>query len=140
MKRVGCLGRSTLLFDVFAREDYVPRNRMCPTMPSARLIGSWRGPKSFKSCHRRSLPRRTAGFDWLRPVITPHDGLIRPDHPMIRAIIERTQSASSLQYAPAQPTWICVALRTALEVHPNSGVDPLVLDAPAFGRFCSSDS
>ena len=126
------LGRSTLLLQVAAREDYVPRNHV-PTHAFSETDRLMARPKEFQD-----LPQAVAAancwFDWLRPEITPHDGLIRPDHPMVRAILEGTHSASSLRMLLRNP--LGFVWRYALRWKaPESGVDPLVLDALAFGDF-----
>ena len=73
-------------------------------------------------------------FDWLRPEITPHDGAVRPDHPVIRAILERTQSASSLRMLLRNP--LGFVWHYGLGWHaPESGADPLTLDALAKGNL-----
>src|SRR3546814_17666936 len=49
----------------------------------------------------RALPQAVTAAgcwrDWRREELTPHDGLVRADHPVLRSILERTQSASSLR-------------------------------------------
>ena len=49
----------------------------------------------------RAMPQAVAAHgcwrDWRREEITPHDGLVRADHPALLAILDRTQSASSLR-------------------------------------------
>ena len=95
------LGRSTLLLGVEADEAYLPRNRVAAHVISEtdRLMAR---PAEF-----RTLPQAVAAsdcwFDWLRAEITPHDGAVRPDHPLIHAILDRTQSASSLRMLLRNP-------------------------------------
>ena len=126
------LGRSTLLHQVPADETYVPRNRVAAHAFSEtdRLMAR---PTEF-----RTLPQARAAsdcwFDWLRAEITPHDGAVRPDHPLIQAILERTQSASSLRMLLRNPfgfVWhYGLGWRT-----PESGDDPLMLDPLAMGNL-----
>ena len=132
MRRGRLLGRSTLLLHVLAREDYVPRNRV-PQHAFSETDRLMARPEEFR-CLPQAVAASNCWFDWLRPEITPHDGLIRPDHPVIRTILERTQSARSL----------CMMLRNPLGfvwrygLHwdaPESGDDPLVLDALAMGNL-----
>ncbi len=124
------LGRSTLLLQVEAPETYVPRNRV-PAHAFSETDRLTARPDEF-----RRLPQAVAAsdcwFDWLRAEITPHDGVVRPDHPVIRAILERTQSASSLRMLLRNP--LGFVWRYGLRWRaPESGEDPLVLDALAMG-------
>jgi hypothetical protein len=123
------LGRSTLL-QGHADEIYLPRNRIPEHAfrETDRLLAR---PQEFQI-----LPQAAAAAgcwrDWMRQDITPHDGLIRPDHPVIRAILDRTQSASSLRQLLRNP--IGFVWRYGLRwTAPESGEDPLVLDALAMG-------
>ena len=126
------LGRSTLLLQVEALEAYVPRNRV-PAHAFSETDRLTARPDEF-----RHLPQAVAAsdcwFDWLRAEITPHDGPVRPDHPVIRAILERTQSASSLRMLLRNP--LGFVWRYGLRWRaPESGDDPLVLDALAMGEI-----
>ena len=126
------LGRSTLLLGVEADEAYLPRNRVAAHALSEtdRLMAR---PEEF-----RTLPQARAAsgcwFDWLRAEITPHDGAIRPDHPVIRAILERTQSASSLRMLLRNPLGFVWHYGLGWRA-PESGDDPLMLDPLAMGNL-----
>ena len=126
------LGRSTLLLQVQADETYLPRNRV-PAHAFSETDRLMARPADFAA-----LPQARAAsdcwFDWLRAEITPHDGAVRPDHPVIRAILERTQSARSL----------CMLLRNPLGFvwhyglgwrGPESGENPLTLNVLAMGNL-----
>ena len=106
------LGRSTLLLQVEADDAYVPRNRV-PAHAFSETDRLTARPEEF-----RRLPQAAAAsecwFDWLGAEITPHDGAVRPDHPVIRAILERTQSASSLRMLLRNPLGFRMALRARL--------------------------
>ena len=122
------LGRSTLLPQ--ADETYVPRHRV-PTHAFSETDRLMARPHEF-----RRLPQAVAASncwsDWLSKEITPHDGVVRPDHPVIQAILERTQSASSLRLLLRNP--LGFVWRYGLGWHaPESGEDPLVLDPSAMG-------
>ena len=86
----------------------------------------------------RTLPQARAAsdcwFDWLRAEITPHDGAVRPDHPLIHAILERTQSASSLRMLLRNPLGFVWHYGLGWRA-PESGDDPLTLDALAMGNL-----
>lgn len=124
------LGRSALLLQVDADEAYVPRNRM-PTHAFSETDRLTARPDEF-----RRLPQAVAAsdcwFDWLRAEITPHDGAVRPDHPVIRAILKRTQSASSLRMLLRNPLGFVWRYGLGWRA-PESGEDPLVLDSLAMG-------
>lgn len=72
--------------------------------------------------------------NWSREDLTPHDGMVRPDHPAIIAALARIQSASSLALLlrnPAGFTW-----RYALGVRePDAAQASIVLPAPDFGTL-----
>ena len=126
------LGRSTLLLGVEADEAYLPRNRVAAHAFSEtdRLMAR---PAEF-----RALPQATAAsdcwFDWLRAEITPHDGAVQADHPLIHAILERTQSASSLRMLLRNPLGFVWHYGLGWRA-PESGEDPLTLDAVAMGNL-----
>ena len=124
------LGRSTLLLQIEAPETYVPRNRV-PGHAFSETDRLTARPDEF-----RRVPQAVAAsdcwFDWLREEITPHDGVIRPDHPVIRAILERTQSASSLRMLLRNPLGFVWRYGLGWRA-PESGEDPLVLDSLAMG-------
>ena len=126
------LGRSTLLLQVQVKEDYLPRNRV-PAQAFSETDRLMARRDEF-----RALPQAVAAsgcwFDWLRAEITPHDGAVRPDHPVIRAILDRTQSASSLRMLLRNPLGFVWRYGLRWDA-PESGDDPLVLDALAMGNL-----
>lgn len=70
--------------------------------------------------------------DWRQAEITPHDGLVRADHPLVLAILGRTQSASSLRRLLRNPlSFVWVYAFGWRE--PQSSAEPLVLDALGIG-------
>ena len=125
------LGRSTLL-QGHVDEIYLPRNRI-PEHAFSETDRLLARPQEFQT-----LPQASAAAscwrDWMRQEITPHDGLIRSDHPVIRAILDRTQSARSLQQLLQNP--IGFVWRYGVKwAAPENGKDPLVLDALAMGHL-----
>jgi hypothetical protein len=125
------LGRSTLLRgytdEIYLRRNGVPGHAFSET---DRLMAR---PQEF----RRS-PQAIAALacwrDWFREEITPHDGLVRPDHPVLRAILDRTQSATSLRQLLRNPLGFVWQYGLRWRA-PESGDDPLVLDALAMGEL-----
>jgi hypothetical protein len=70
----------------------------------------------------------------LRGELTPHDGLVRADHPALLAALSRTQSASSLSLLVRNP--LGFAWRYALGLkEPDIAVTPIVLPPPDFGTL-----
>ncbi len=125
------LGRSMLLRNR-PQEDYLGRNRI----PAQALSETDR--LTARAEDFQVLPQAQAANacwrNWHLEALTPHDGLIGPNHPVIRAILERTQSASSLRRLLRNPLgfvwryglgWRC----------PETGEEPLVLDALTTGNL-----
>lgn len=74
----------------------------------------------------------TCWRNWHHKEITPHDGLVRADHPLLLAILDRTQSASSLRLLLRSPLGFVWRYAMRLRMS-ESGTDPLVLDALGMG-------
>ena len=126
------LGRSALLLQGERAEIYLRRND-APDHACSETDRLMARPKEF-----RTMPQAVAAYgcwrDWLRNEITPHDGLVRADHPVLRAILDRTQSASSLRLMLRNP--LGFVWKYGLHWHaPQSSEDPLVLDALAMGNL-----
>ena len=71
------------------RADRRPRHGLTP---SDRLLGR---PAELDTL-ARARSARTCWVDWGRPALTPHDGLIRPQHPVLRRALSQLHSPSSL--------------------------------------------
>jgi hypothetical protein len=70
--------------------------------------------------------------DWSSAEITPHDGLIKADHPRLKKVIDRPLSATSLRLLLRDP--IRFLWRYGLGwKQPEEADDPLTADAVAFG-------
>lgn len=119
------LGRSPLLSG-FADEIYLRRNAVPPHAfsESDRLMarrdefGLGEQARSAADCWR----------DWRLAEITPHDGLVRPDHPVVLEVLDRIQSATSLKALLRSP--LNFVWRYAFKWKaPQSSAEPLVLDA-----------
>ena len=126
------LGRSSLLLQAGTDETYLPRNAVSAHAfsESDRLVAR---PQEY-----RALPQAQTASDcwinWRRPEMTPHDGLVRPDHPVIQIILDRIQSASSLSLLLRNPLGFVWRYGLQWRV-PESGEEPLVLDALAMGNL-----
>jgi hypothetical protein len=123
------LGRSTLLHGQ-PDEAYLRRNRI-PDHAFSETDRLTARPQEF-----RGLPQAVAAStcwrNWLREEVTPHDGVVRPDHPVVQAILARTQSASSLRLLLRNP--LGFVWRYGLNWQaPKAADDPFVLDPLAMG-------
>lgn len=123
------LGRSVLLQGQ-PEEIYLPRNAV-PLHAMSETDRLLARPEEFAA-----VPQATAAVscwrNWHRSDVTAHDGLVRPDHPILLSILERTQSANSLRRLLRNPlgyVWI-YGMRWR---EPNSDNDPLVLDPLSLG-------
>ena len=124
------LGRSTLLLKVETDERYLRRNRV-PAHAFSETDRLTARPREFRT-HAQAQTASTCWRNWFRSELTPHDGVVRPDHPAIHAILDRTQSATSLSQALRNP--LGFVWRYGLRWRtPESGEEPLVLDPLAMG-------
>jgi len=123
------LGLSTLLLGQ-PKETYLARNAV-PAHAFSETDRLMARPEEF-----RISPQAIAAImcwrNWHRELTTPHDGVVRAGHPVLLAILDRTRSASSLRQLLRNPLGFVrqYGLRWRL---PESGADPLVLDALAMG-------
>ncbi len=124
------LGRSTLLLQVQADENYVLHNRV-PAHAFSETDRLMARPDEFRTA-TQALFASDCWFNWLRAEITPHDGVVRPDHPAIHAILDRTQSANSLRQLLRNPLGFVWRYGLGWRT-PERGDDPLVLDPLAMG-------
>ena len=80
----------------------------------------------------RAISADAAWQDWNSADITPHDGLVRPGHPVLQRALERVHSATSLRKLLRSP--IGFAWEYALGWRePDSGIEAMELDAMQFG-------
>lgn len=117
------LGRSPLLagqgIETYLRRNVVPLHAFSET---DRLMAR---PQEFGS-DPQAVSARACWRDWRRSEITSHDGLVREDHPLVLAILNRTQSASSLRRLLRNPlsfVWVYAFGWRA----PQGSDEPLVL-------------
>lgn len=123
------LGRSALLGPV-AEEIYIRRNAV-PTHAFSETDRLMARPHEFVSDTQAASALAT-WRNWHRKEITPHDGLVRADHPLLLSILAQVQSASSLKLLLRNPLGFVWRYGMRLRL-PESGTDPLVLDALAMG-------
>jgi hypothetical protein len=77
---------------------------------------------------------RTCWIDWHTGRLTAHDGLIRHNHPIVTAALQRQQSATSLVKLLRDPLGYLWQYAFHWD-QPSETEDPLVLDALAFGNL-----
>jgi len=124
------LGRSNLLMEISAPEEYVPRGHV-PKHAFSETDRLLARREEFREAPQ-AVAARTCWSNWSCERITPHDGLIRPDHPLIHDILGRTQSASSLRLMLRNPLGFVWRYAMGWK-EPESGTGTLELDAVAKG-------
>ena len=123
------LGRSPLLAgrgdEIYLRRNATPAHAFSET---DRLTAR---PQEF-AADPQAVGAQACWRHWRQTEITPHDGLVRADHPLVIAILGRTQSASSLRRLLRNPlSFVWVYAFGWRE--PQSSAEPLVLDALGIG-------
>jgi PD-(D/E)XK nuclease superfamily len=125
------LGRSSLAA-AHADEKYIRRNEV-PTHAFSETDRLMARPQDFAR-EPQAISATACWRNWHRKEITPHDGLIRTEHPLMLAILERTQSASSLRLLLRNP--LAFVWRYGMHLRtPESGTEPLVLDPVGTGNL-----
>ena len=77
---------------------------------------------------------RTCWIDWHTARLTPHDGLVRRNHPVVVGALRRQQSATSLVKLLRDPLAYLWQYAFRWE-QPSESEDPLLLDALALGNL-----
>ena len=124
------LGRSPLLGSVSVSETYLRRNAV-PVHAFSETDRLLSRPAEFASDTQASSAKN-CWFDWHRSEITPHDGLLRADHPLVLEILGRTQSATSLRRLLRNPIGFVWTYALGWR-QPKSSAETLVLDALGVG-------
>ncbi|PYD59957.1 hypothetical protein CFR73_09355 [Novacetimonas maltaceti] len=125
------LGRSALLRD-YPAETYLRRNRVPAHAYSETDRLTARRGEFARTPQARSAT--ACWHDWQRADITPHDGLLRAEHPVMQAIMQRTQSASSLRLLLRNPLGFMWRYGLGLNAA-QEGQDSLMPDAMAVGNL-----
>ncbi len=123
------LGRSPLIaglgVEVYLRRNATPTHAFSET---DRLMAR---PQEFAAAPQ-TASAQGCWRDWQQAEITPHDGLVRANHPLVLTILGRTQSASSLRRLLRNPISFVWVYAFGLR-EPQSSAEPLVLDALGIG-------
>ena len=125
------LGRSGLLQGL-PDAVYLRRHRLAQHAYSETDRLSAR-PKEYRDQAQAAMANR-CWRNWLSPDLTASDGLLRPDHPVAIATLQRLQSASSLALLLRNPLGFLWRYGLNLKA-PQVTEEPLVLDALAFGNL-----
>lgn len=125
------LGRSALLYG-YDDESYLHRNAI-PVHAFSETDRFMARPWEFAE-NPQAISAQACWTNWKRAELTPHDGLVRADHPLVLAILERNQSASSLRRLLRYPLSFLWAYAFGWKSQ-KSGAEPLVLDAPEVGNL-----
>lgn len=123
------LGRSSLLAGR-SREAYLRRNAT-PVHAFSETDRLMARPDEF-ALDLQAKSAKICWQDWGRSDLTPHDGMVRADHPLILQILARTQSSSSLRRLLRNPLGFVWVYAFGWRM-PQSSADPLVLDPLGLG-------
>lgn len=125
------MGRSALLqglpAETYLRRNAVPEHAFSET---DRLLAR---PVEFQASEQAMAASR-CWHNWHVPELTPHDGVIRADHPVMQAIFKRAQSASSLKQLLRNPLGFVWQYGMRWQT-PESGNEPLTLEAVHLGNL-----
>lgn len=124
------LGRSPMIAILGLDEAYLGRNA-APVHAFSETDRLLARPQEFATLPQ-ALSGQMAWRNWGQPELTAHDGLVRPDHPLVLAILARTQSASSLKALLRNPIGFLWRYAFGWKA-PELGGDVLALDALAAG-------
>jgi len=125
------LGRSPLW--AAGKEEIELGRSAVPDAPSSKGDVRAARPRDFGASPLGEAVRDT-WRDWHVPDVTKRDGLIRADHPIILASLERTMSASSIRLMLRNPIgWMFKEAMGLSE--PDAEDEPFALDARVFGNL-----
>lgn len=126
------LGKSPLVHGLASVDIYLQRNRT-PAHAMSEVDRLAARVDEF-----RALPLAASAegcwIDWHAADITPHDGLIRADHPALDFVLARSQSATSLRKLLRDPLGFVWRYGLGLKA-PRMGTEPLDLDSRGYGEI-----
>jgi len=125
------LGRSPLLAQ-FGEEIYLRRHAV-PTHAFSETDRLLARPAEF-ALEPQAVSAMGCWHDWHRPEITGHDGLVRPDHPLLLEVLNRRHSASSLKLLLRNPIGYLWRYAFRWEA-PQAGAEPLTLEPLELGEL-----
>ena len=118
-----------------SRERELTKSR-APERPASRGDRMAARPMEFLSTPSGAATRAT-WRDWHLPQVSSHDGLVRPDHPMILENLARPMSASTVKLLLTNPIgWMFSEVLSLREPDPED--EPFKLDNLPFGNLVHS--
>ena len=128
----GRLNGISPLYPLDQEETYLARSREPEHAASAsdRLMAR---PEEFTHLPH-AYSAQQAWIDWHREALSGHDGLVRPNHPVLVRALDRRQSASSLVKLLRDPLGYLWAYGFGWR-QPEETEEPLTLDPLAFGNL-----
>ncbi|MBO1022876.1 PD-(D/E)XK nuclease family protein [Methylobacterium sp. SD274] len=126
------LGKSPLLHgvpgeDIYLRRNSTPAHAMSEVDRLAARIDEF-------ITTPLAVSAKACWIDWHTSEITPHDGLVRADHPTLDFVLARNQSATSLRKLLRDPLGFVWRYGLGLK-SPRMGTEPLTLDNRGFGEI-----
>jgi PD-(D/E)XK nuclease superfamily len=125
------LGRSPLLVGL-GSETYLPRHAV-PAHAFSETDRMMARPAEFAG-EVQAQSATACWRNWHLSELTPNDGLVRPNHPLMLQILGRTQSASSLARLLRNPISYVWQYGFGWS-EPESNEEPLVLEPLEFGNL-----
>jgi hypothetical protein len=119
--------------EAFASVAFMPASALAASPRRfVRLLGlNSSRPQEFQA-QPQAIAAAACWNNWIRPDITPHDGLVRAGHPVIQAILKQPQSASSLRQLLRNPLGYVWRYGLHWRARESRG-DSLVLEPLAMG-------
>lgn len=126
------LGKSPLLHGLSGEDIYLHRNRT----PAHAMSEVDRLAARVDEFHATPVAAsaQSCWIDWHVAEITPHDGLVRADHPALDFVLARSQSATSLRKLLRDPLGFAWRYGLGLKT-PRMGTEPLTLDNRGYGAI-----
>ncbi|AUT75727.1 hypothetical protein C2L64_46210 [Paraburkholderia hospita] len=125
------LGRSPLL-NAYGTQTFLSRHGV-PVHAFSETDRLMSRPSEFRALPQ-ALSAQACWNDWRSTEITAHDGLVRDGHPLVLAILERKQSASSLQRLLRDPLGYLWTYALGWSEQ-KSAAESLILDALSIGNL-----
>lgn len=126
------LGKSPLLHRLPGEDIYLQRNRT-PAHAMSEVDRLAARVDEFRTTPL-AISAEACWIDWHTPEITPHDGLVRADHPALDFVLARNQSATSLRKLLRDPLGFVWRYGLGLK-SPRMGTEPLTLDNRGYGEI-----
>lgn len=127
------LGASPMLREAGSIEEEHLRRERIPAHAASEADRLLARPREF-SATPRAQSARACWVNWHSATLTPHDGLVRPDHPVMRRVLAARFSASRLRKLLRDPLGFLWKYALGWDA-PAEADEPLGLDALEFGNL-----